>query len=101
MLVFADFKSRLESAELDTIAVFSHEQFISAFVWLMKLKHNEVTPTSEEMREFRSYLLDNPLPNGAIVHAKFHEGYGWSFERITDHLSEVEEKEPELTLARP
>jgi len=96
-----DFKALLESTENSTIAVFSHEQFISAFVWLMKLKHNEVTPTSKEMRQFRSYLLDNRLPNGAIVQAKFHEGYPWSFELITDHLSRIEEKEPELTLARP
>ena len=95
------FKKNLERTELDTIAVFSHEQFIYAFVWLITLKHNKVTPTSEEMREFRSYLLANSLPNGGIVHAKYHKGYAWSFERITDHLYAMEENEPELALPRP
>jgi 2,3-bisphosphoglycerate-dependent phosphoglycerate mutase len=117
-----DFKALLESTKHSTIAIFSHEQFISAFTWL--LERGEVTPTSEEMSEYRSYLLDHPLPNGAIVHAKFyksngrvffkkmlwrlyrivhaeyHQGYGWSFERIIDHLSEVEERVPELALSK-
>src|SRR6202007_60928 len=30
------FKARLESTELHTVAIFSHEQFISAFLWLLK-----------------------------------------------------------------
>ena len=89
------FKARLECIEYDTIAVFSHEQFISAFLWL--LGKGEVMPTSKEMRDFRKYLLENPIPNGAIVQAKFHEGYGWSFEPcLTDHLRLLE-LEPALS----
>lgn len=93
-----DFKERLEATELNTIAIFSHEQFISAFLWL--LEKDKVTPTSHEMREFRAYLLAHPIPNGAIVQAKFHKGYGWSLELITDHLNKVEERELDPLLSR-
>jgi probable phosphoglycerate mutase len=82
------FKARLESTEPSTVAVFSHEQFISAFLWL--LQRGEVTPTSEEMRDYRDYLLANPIPNGGIVKAKFRTSNGeWTFERITEHLGRL------------
>ena len=88
-----DFKACLESTQLGTIAVFSHEQFISAFLWLFG--KGEVTPTSEEMSEFRKYLLTHPIPNGAIVQAKFRKGYGWIQEpSLTEHLSMVELRAP-------
>lgn len=92
------FKSRLESTEHTTIVVFSHEQLISAFEWLVQEKHGEVTPTSEEMRGYRTYLLRNPLPNGGIVKAKFRKANGeWTFERITQHLDRLADvQEPAL-----
>jgi broad specificity phosphatase PhoE len=90
-----DFKTRLEATELDTMAVFTHEQFISAFLWL--LKKGEVTPTSKEMSEFRAFLFANPIPNGAIVQMKFHRVYDeWRSEMITSHLRS-EELRPALS----
>lgn len=82
-------RERLESIKRGTIAVFSHEQFISAFLWLTA--HNQTRPTPEEMSEFREHLLAHPIPNGAIVEAKFHQKYGWNFRMIISHLNAIEE----------
>lgn len=93
-----EFKTELESTKHSTIAVFSHEQFISAFLWLLEC--SEVTPTTAEMRDYRTYLLDNPIPNGGIVKAQFHKGNGkWTFERITEHLTRQEDDASVLALA--
>lgn len=84
-------KHRLEQSELDTIVVFTHEQFITAFVWLAQQDRLPDEVTSEMMKEFRAGLLAHPLPNGAIVRAEFHQEYeGWSCKRIVSHLKEGE-----------
>ncbi len=82
-------KERLENMESGIIAIFSHEQFIFAFRWLSE--HNLEEPSSESMKEFRASLKANPIPNGAIVEAKFHRGYDeWRYEMITSHLEKLE-----------
>lgn len=78
-------KKQLEQTELDTIAIFSHEQFITAFRWLSELGTLQITPGT--MREFRAFLKKHPIPNGAIVQAKYLKGYDeWRYERIESHL---------------
>lgn len=78
-------KKRLENTETGIIAIFTHEQFIFAFKWLSQ--HHLDAPSSENMTEFRASLKANPIPNGAIVQAKFHKEYDeWHFEVIKSHL---------------
>lgn len=82
-------KDRLENTELDTIAIFSHEQFITAFQWLSQ--HNPQEISSETMKDFRAFLKANPIPNGAIVEAKFHREYDeWLYEMMISHLEKLE-----------
>ena len=50
-----------------TIAIFTHEQYISAFRWLLNSKRKSLNVDEYEMREFRQYLLENPVANGEIV----------------------------------
>lgn len=86
-------KERLQKTELDTIVIFSHEQFITAFRWLSQ--HNSEELSSEHMKDFRAFLKANPIPNGAIVQAKYHRGYDdWRYEMIT---LPVEDLMPVLT----
>lgn len=73
-------KKRLENTELDIIALFSHEQFITALWWLVEPDSLEIT--SETMRKFRAFMKANPIPNGAIVEGKIHRGYDeWRYDR--------------------
>lgn len=77
----------------ETIAVFSHEQFINAVLWLMDCKPVEIS--SEAMRQFRTYLDVNRIPNGAIVQLDFNYlEYGWRRELITEHLKRPVLEEP-------
>lgn len=78
-------KEQLEQTELDTIAVFTHEQFITAFRWLSEPESQRIT--SETMRKFRTFLKANHVPNGAIVQAKYNREYDeWCYEMIEPHL---------------
>jgi len=63
-------RERLEKTELETIAVFSHEQFISALSWLSQ--QDLVDLSQVAMRDFRAFLKANPVPNGAIIQALGH-----------------------------
>lgn len=78
-------KKRLEQTELDIIAIFSHEQFINAFLWFSEPDSQCIT--SETMGKFRAFSKAHPIPNGAIVQAKYHRGYNeWLYEMIESHL---------------
>lgn len=59
-----DIKQRIRTSGYDKVVIFSHEQFISAFIWLIQHDTGEIT--SEKMREFRAYMKENRIPNGAI-----------------------------------
>ncbi len=81
------FRKRLQDTSYNTIAVFSHEQFINAFLWLIKKPGGVEASAPQAMQEFRMFLDRNPLPNGAIVQVKVHHNQvPWSYELITDHL---------------
>jgi probable phosphoglycerate mutase len=84
------FLERLKNVEeeYETLAVFSHEQFINAVLWL--IDYSPVEISSKTMRDFRTYLDDNPIPNGAIVQIRFSNYESrWHYERITEHLPVV------------
>jgi len=79
------FLERLKNVEeeYETIAVFSHEQFINAVLWL--IDYEPVGISSETMRDFRTYLDRNHIQNGAIVQLKFsHRENRWRYERIPE-----------------
>jgi probable phosphoglycerate mutase len=81
------FMMRLQNTTYDTIAVFSHEQFINAVLWL--IDHGSVKKPAHEMQEFRHFLNRNPLPNGSIVQVNVpHNQTLWTYERITEHLKQ-------------
>ncbi len=70
------FVERLRSSEFGsgkTIAVFSHEQFITAVRWL--IERNPTSITEKAMDDFKSYLKQNPIPNGAIVRMRTRRKY--------------------------
>ncbi|HLI08517.1 MAG TPA: histidine phosphatase family protein [Ktedonobacteraceae bacterium] len=52
-----------------SIAIFSHEQFIKALLWLSK--HEQVPIDREAMSNFKEFLDTEPLPNGAIIQIKY------------------------------
>lgn len=83
------FMKRLQDTEYDIIAVFSHEQFINAVLWL--IKRGSVEVSAQAMQEFRNFLNRNSLLNGTIVQLKVrHNQDPWSYERITEHLKQSE-----------
>jgi 2,3-bisphosphoglycerate-dependent phosphoglycerate mutase len=59
----------LRSAKQEFIAVFSHEQFISAALWLLLNDKLDEDPRrcGDCMQRFRHLLLSSPIPNGAIL----------------------------------
>jgi probable phosphoglycerate mutase len=57
-------KLRLKSSKLDKIVVFSHEQFISALLWLSKQDPGKMSP--ETMQDFRAFLKAHPIANGDL-----------------------------------
>ena len=87
------FIMQLRNPYYETIAVFSHEQFISAVIWMLTVKRGKVPPTSQTMREFRGFLDKHHIPNGAIAEFTFHPGQNtWSYELITAHLEAPEQE---------
>lgn len=73
--------------EYENIAVFSHEQFISAVLWLKD--HNQPEVSSQAMHDFRTLLDSNPIPNGAIVQLEFsYYDDSWNYKVITSHLKD-------------
>ncbi len=50
----------------EQVAIFSHEQFITAMLWL--LERGDVNERLQaSMRDFHQYFRSHPIPNGAIV----------------------------------
>lgn len=79
-----DVIKRLKETSHDTIAIFSHEQFIRALLWLSQ--EDSLKLDSESMRDFRDVLRSDPLPNGAISRMQFSNQERWVWELITSHL---------------
>jgi 2,3-bisphosphoglycerate-dependent phosphoglycerate mutase len=48
-----------------TVVIFSHEQFICAVYWLLKCKPERIS--SQAMRDFRAFLLENSIPNAGLL----------------------------------
>jgi 2,3-bisphosphoglycerate-dependent phosphoglycerate mutase len=75
-----DIDSRYQS-----IAVFSHEQFIAAVLWC--LQYNPTVITSDSMRDFRTFFEGNRIPNGGIVEITARRRHDeWRYELLTEHL---------------
>lgn len=71
--------------EYENIAVFSHEQFINAVLWLKD--HNQPEASSQAMHDFRTLLDTNRIQNGTIVKLEFsYDDNSWKHEVITSHL---------------
>jgi 2,3-bisphosphoglycerate-dependent phosphoglycerate mutase len=82
-------KLRLKSTGLDKIVVFSHEQFISALLWLSKRDPGDLS--SETMMDFRAFLKAHPIPNGELRRMRIRRRHeSWQPESI----SQVIEREP-------
>ena len=89
----------------ENIAVFGHEQFITAALWV--LKHRPIEITSDVMRDFKDFFNQNRIPNGAIVEIKVRRSEdsqdAWTYERITQHLERAapEPETPPMWLSAP
>lgn len=79
-----NFLVRLQDLESRHIAVFSHEQFISAVLWLIERQPQEIS--SRAMQGFRTYFKRYPIANGEIIHLYQETGKPWRFRRIVHHL---------------
>ena len=78
---------QLKYMPYESIVIFSHEQFITAFLWL--IERNPTRLTGELMRDFRNYLLTHPILNGEIIRAQFRQKQlTWHFKHITEHLQQ-------------
>lgn len=83
--------TRLKCAEYDTIAMFSHRQFICALLWLSQ--RDPVELSQETMREFRDFLNENTLTDGAIVRIQFENSdERWQCKAITSHLENLKKQ---------
>jgi probable phosphoglycerate mutase len=81
-----DIIERLKHHPERFIAVFSHEQFIHAMLWLLFIDSGEVSPAS--MYRFRHFLTSFTLPNGAILKVQLSDKeMPWLSPVITAHLS--------------
>jgi probable phosphoglycerate mutase len=81
---------RLRQTREDTIAVFSHEQFMCAILWLfLKNKLEPDSPLcSDSKKQFRDFLALCRFPNGAILPVQLQDGNEtWVRNVITSHLS--------------
>lgn len=79
------FLLRLRETDYNSIAVFSHEQFICAFLWC--LQRGWLNLTQDDMKDYKEFLDTNHIPNGGIVQVQFNDNYkSKSYEVITSHL---------------
>ncbi len=79
------FLLRLRETGYTSIAVFSHEQFICAFLWC--LQRGWLNLTQDDMKDYREFLDANHIPNGGIVQVQFDDNYkSKPHEVITSHL---------------
>ena len=67
-----DVKEQLRASQYQRIAVFTHEQFILAFRWLLEQERDSSYVDQDDMRDFRRYLLENPVPNGKMIPIELH-----------------------------
>jgi broad specificity phosphatase PhoE len=82
-------KLRLKSTEHDKIVVFSHQQFISALLWLSKRDPGDLSP--ETMMDFWAFLKAHPIPNGDLRRMRIRRRHeSWQPESI----SQMFEREP-------
>jgi 2,3-bisphosphoglycerate-dependent phosphoglycerate mutase len=82
----------LRSSKKEFIAVFSHEQFIRAVVWLLLNNKMETDPglCPDCKERFRSFLKSSPMPNGAITPVLLQEDHEARIGgMITSHLKGV------------
>jgi 2,3-bisphosphoglycerate-dependent phosphoglycerate mutase len=80
----------LRQTKEDHITVFSHEQFISAILWLFLKNRLEAGSTlcSDSKKQFKDFLGICRLPNGAILPVQLQDGNEtWVRNIITSHLS--------------
>jgi len=78
----------LKYTERHTIAIFSHVQFICALLWLSQ--REPVKLCQEAMQDFRNFLCENSLANGAIVHVPYdNSDERWQYKIITSHLKKT------------
>lgn len=94
-----DIKQRIKSSGYEKIVIFSHEQFISAFIWLIQHDKEEITP--QKMGEFHVYVKENRIPNGAIRRVRIRSRSGAPAPTGVSVMSEVpteKENEPKLDL---
>jgi len=79
---------RLKGTSYTPIAVFSHEQFICAFLWL--LRRGWLNLSQNDMKDYREFFHGNRIPNGGIVRVQFDDGYaGQQHEVIISHLKDL------------
>jgi 2,3-bisphosphoglycerate-dependent phosphoglycerate mutase len=85
----------------ENIAIFSHEQFLAAVLWVLQKRPTVIT--SDTMQDFRDFFNRNRIPNGAIVEITVRRGQDsqdvWIHKQIKEHL-ERPRPESESLLAR-
>ena len=90
----ADLLFHLREMSYPTIAIFSHEQFICAFLWW--LQRGRLNLSQDDMKDYREFFHANHIPNGGIVRVQFDDDYaGWQYEVITSHMHGSEALLPE------
>lgn len=96
---------RLQDVKQKTIVIFSHDQFICAFLWLLTPDSGSALMSKEPgkaMQAYKVFLDNHHIPNGGIVHMQyFLDQNRWDYKLIAEHLEidekdKVKEKEPEL-----
>lgn len=76
---------QLKGTSYETIVVFSHEQFICAFLWW--LQQGWLNLSEDDMKDYREFLHMNHIPNGAIVRVELENEFKIRHaEMITSHL---------------
>lgn len=67
-----DVMGQLKTSQYQRIAVFTHEQFILAFRWLLEQERDSPKVNEYDMRDFRNYLTANSVANGRIMQIELH-----------------------------
>ncbi|WP_165423536.1 histidine phosphatase family protein [Ktedonosporobacter rubrisoli] len=79
---------RLQTAEENFIAMFSHEQFIRAVIWSLLVETDDIG--ADKMKRFKSFLSAFTMPNGAILKVQLEKGEApWFSSIITTHLASL------------
>lgn len=80
-----EFMTLLRTVPYENIAVFSHEQFINAVIWLIKRTPVEISP--QTMQDFHEFLGQHHLRNGTVIRLKVQSTPdNWRYQTIVDHL---------------